>query len=261
MSDLRLIDVHAHLQDEKFAEDLPEVIKRAKNAGVTRIVNAGTTVADSRRAVEIAAEYPGCLALIGIHPHEASSFNVDSVTELRSLASEPGVLGIGEIGIDFHYDFSPRDVQIKVFKELWQLAAELQMPAVVHVREAYNAFFEAIAGLPAPAKVLLHCFSGDLDIARRAVDMGFHFSIGGALTFPKSELTREVFGFLPANRIHLETDCPYLAPQFKRGKRNEPAYLTSTLEQMAKVRRLSTPAMAEIINQNAIELFGTKAGK
>ncbi len=261
MSDLRLIDVHAHLQDEKFAEDLPEVIKRAKNAGVTRIVNAGTTVADSRRAVEIAAEYPGCLALIGIHPHEASSFNVDSVTELRSLASEPGVLGIGEIGIDFHYDFSPRDVQIKVFKELWQLAAELQMPAVVHVREAYNAFFEAIAGLPAPAKVLLHCFSGDLDIARRAVDMGFHFSIGGALTFPKSELTREVFGFLPANRIHLETDCPYLAPQFKRGKRNEPAYLTSTLEQMAKVRRLSAPAMAEIINQNAIELFGTKAGK
>ncbi len=261
MSDLRLIDVHAHLQDEKFAEDLPEVIKRAKNAGVTRIVNAGTTVADSRRAVEIAAEYPGCLALIGIHPHEASSFNVDSVTELRSLASEPGVLGIGEIGIDFHYDFSPHDVQIKVFKELWQLAAELQVPAVVHVREAYNAFFEAIAGLPAPAKVLLHCFSGDLDIARRAVDMGFHFSIGGALTFPKSELTREVFGFLPANRIHLETDCPYLAPQFKRGKRNEPAYLTSTLEQMAKVRRLSAPAMAEIINQNAIELFGTKAGK
>ena len=148
MSDLRLIDVHAHLQDEKFAEDLPEVIKRAKNAGVTRIVNAGTTVADSRRAVEIAAEYPGCLALIGIHPHEASSFNVDSVTELRSLASEPGVLGIGEIGIDFHYDFSPHDVQIKVFKELWQLAAELQVPAVVHVREAYNAFFEAIAGLP-----------------------------------------------------------------------------------------------------------------
>lgn len=260
MSDLRLIDVHAHLQDEKFAEDLPEVIKRAKNAGVTRIVNAGTTVADSRRAVEIAAKYPGCLALIGIHPHEASSFNVDSVTELRSLASEPGVLGIGEIGIDFHYDFSPRDVQIKVFKELWQLAAALQMPAVIHVREAYDAFFEAITGLPAPAKVLLHCFSGDLDIARRAVDMGFHFSIGGALTFPKSELTREVFGFLPANRIHLETDCPYLAPQFKRGKRNEPAYLTSTLEQMAKVRRLSTPAMAEIINQNAIELFGTKAG-
>ena len=260
MSDLRLIDVHAHLQDEKFADDLPDVVKRAKSAGVTRIVNAGTTVADSRRAVEIAAKYPGCLALIGIHPHEASSFNENSVAELKSLASEPGVIGIGEIGIDFHYDFSPRDVQIKVFKELWQLAAELQMTAVVHVREAYDAFFEAIVGLPAPTKVLLHCFSGDLDIARRAVDMNFHFSIGGALTFPKSDLTREVFGFLPANRIHLETDCPYLAPQFKRGKRNEPAYLTAALEQMAKVRRLSTSAMAEILNQNAIELFGTKAG-
>ena len=260
MSDLRLIDVHAHLQDEKFADDLPDVVRRAGNAGVTRIVNAGTTVADSRRAVEIAAQYPGCLALIGIHPHEASSFDADSINELKAMAGEPAVLGIGEIGIDFHYDFSPRDVQIKVFKELWRLAAELQMPAVIHVREAYDAFFEAIAGLPAPTGVLLHCFSGDLDIARRAVDMGFHFSIGGALTFPKSDLTREVFGFLPADRIHLETDCPYLAPQFKRGKRNEPAYLTATIEQLAKVRRLSTAAMAEILNRNAIELFGTKAG-
>lgn len=260
MSELFLIDVHSHLQDEKFAEDIDEVVKRANGAGVKRIVNAGTSVADSRKVIEIANRYPGCLALIGIHPHDAASFDGTSLDTLRGLAAENTVVGIGEIGIDFHYDFAPRELQIEVFKQLWLLAAELEMPAVIHVREAYEAFFAAIKGLPKPKKVMLHCFSGDLEIARAAADLDFHFSIGGALTFPKSDLTREVFKVLPADRIHLETDCPYLAPQFKRGKRNEPAYLVSTLEQLAKVRKLSVSAMADTLKKNALSFFGTKAG-
>ncbi len=255
-----LVDVHAHLQDEKFAEDLAGVVERAANAGVTRIINAGTSIEDSRRAIEIAKRFEGCLSLVGIHPHDASSFNENSLSELRAMTDDPVVIGIGEIGLDFHYDFAPRDKQIAVFRELWLLAADLQLPAVIHVREAYDAFFSAISGLKSPPRVLLHCFSGDLDIARRAIDLGFNFSTGGALTYPKSETTRDVFKLLPEDRIHLETDCPYLAPQFKRGKRNEPAYMTSTLEQLARIRKVPVNAMAEILKNNAINFFGTKAG-
>ena len=255
-----LVDVHAHLQDEKFAEDLADVVERAANAGVTRIINAGTSVADSRRAIAIARRFESCRCLVGIHPHDASSFNETSLSELRAMTDDPLVIGIGEIGLDFHYDLAPRDTQISVFRDLWQLASELQLPAVIHVREAYDAFFAAISDLQSPPRVLLHCFSGDLDIARRAIDLGFSFSTGGALTYPKSEMTRDVFRFLPEDRIHLETDCPYLAPQFKRGKRNEPAYLTSTLEQLSRIRKIPVNAMAEILKNNAINFFGTKAG-
>ena len=260
MPGLFLIDVHAHLQDEKFSEDRAETIKRATLAGVKRIVNAGTSVEDSKRAVEIAEAFPGCLALVGIHPHDASTFNESALAALENMASHPGVVGIGEIGLDFHYDFSPRDVQIDVFKRLWKLASDLSLPAVIHVREAYDAFFSAISGNLRPDKVMLHCFSGDLEIARTAIDMGFHFSIGGALTFPKSDLTREVFSLLPGERIHIETDCPYLAPQPKRGKRNEPAYLPHTLEYLAKIRHTSSSLLAESLKQNAISFFGSKAG-
>lgn len=260
MTEHFLIDVHAHLQDEKFAEDCNEVVERAIKAGVKRIINAGTSVADSKRAIELAHRYPECQALVGIHPHDALSFNDNSLIELKALASEAGVIGIGEIGLDFHYDFSPREVQINVFKQLWLLAVELKLPVLIHVREAYEVFFATIAGLPKLDKVMLHCFSGDLQTARTAVENGFHFSIGGALTYPKSDLTREVFRILPENSIHLETDCPYLAPQVKRGKRNEPAFIASTLEQLAKVRKLSTASMAEILKQNARSFFGEKAG-
>ncbi|MDD3147713.1 MAG: TatD family hydrolase [Candidatus Riflebacteria bacterium] len=255
-----LTDVHAHLQDGKFSEDLEEVVRRAAEAGITRIINAGTSIEDSHRAIEIARKFPVCRSLVGIHPHDASTFNENSLNELKEMASDPCVIGIGEIGLDFHYDLSPRETQISVFRQLWLLAAELNLPAVIHVREAYDAFFTAIQGLSCPPKVLLHCFSGDLNIARQAVDNGFHFSIGGALTFPKSELTREVFKHLPEDRIHLETDCPYLAPQFKRGKRNEPAFMTATLEQLARLRKLPTVAMAEILKQNNISFFGPEAG-
>ena len=260
MAEQFLVDVHSHLQDEKFSADREEVIKRAIQAGVKRMVNAGTSIADSRLAIELAGRHPECLALVGIHPHDASTFTETSIAELRAMASETGVVGIGEIGLDFHYDFSPRELQINAFKQLWLLAVELRMPAVIHVREAYDAFFTALEDLPKLDNVLLHCFSGDLEIARTAVDKGFHFSIGGALTFPKSDLTREVFKILPESRIHLETDCPYLAPQSRRGKRNEPAYIVSNLEQLAKVRKLSTSAMAGILKQNAISFFGAKAG-
>jgi TatD DNase family protein len=258
MNNSFLVDVHAHLQDEKLFPECDEIVSRAEDAGVKRIINAGTCVATSRQAVEIARKHQNCLALVGVHPHDASGASSTTCDELRELARLPEVVGIGEIGLDFHYNFSPPEVQVAVFKELWNLAAELNMPAIIHVREAFNEFFEAISELPKPAKVMLHCFSGDLDMARRAADMGFHFSIGGALTFPKSETTRAVFKYLPDEVIHLETDCPYLAPQPKRGKRNEPAWLPLTLESMAKVRGTTCDDMARILHRNAVAFFGPR---
>ena len=258
MNNFFLVDVHAHLQDEKLFPECDEIVRRAEDAGVKRIINAGTCVVTSKQAIEIARKHHNCLALVGVHPHDASGANSTTGDELRELACLPEVVGIGEIGLDFHYNFSPPEVQVAVFKELWKLAAELNMPAIIHVREAFSEFFAAIHELPTPPKVMLHCFSGDLDLARRAADMGFHFSIGGALTFPKSETTRAVFKYLPDEVIHLETDCPYLAPQPKRGKRNEPAWLPLTLESMAKVRGMDCSEMAHILHRNAVTFFGPR---
>ena len=170
------------------------------------------------------------------------------------------MLGIGEIGLDYFYDFAPKELQIEVFQKQWKLAASLDVPVELHIRDAYEDFFPAISNLPAPTKKLLHCFSGDLEIAKKALDLGFEFSIGGVLTFPKSEVTREVFRYIPVEKIHLETDCPYLAPQGKRGKRNEPANVSITIETLAKVKNLSVDELSEILIDNAHRFFGKKLG-
>ncbi|HAE38357.1 MAG TPA: hypothetical protein DCG57_06930 [Candidatus Riflebacteria bacterium] len=258
MSDVFLVDVHAHLQDEKLFSECSELVARASESGVQRIINAGTCVETSLQAIDIARQYPGCSALVGVHPHDASGADAETENRLRELAKLPEVVGIGEIGLDFHYNFSPPEIQTAVFKSLWRLAADLDMPAVIHVREAFDDFFAAIKELPRPPKVMLHCFSGDIEIARKAADLGFHFSIGGALTFTKSDMTRAVFKFLPDNVIHLETDCPYLAPQPKRGKRNEPAWLALTFEHLCKLRGTDCEDMRRKLHNNAITFFGSR---
>lgn len=251
-----LVDVHAHLQDEQLIKDCAQIVKNAANAGVERIINAGCSVKESLCCIEIAKQYKSCKALVGLHPQNANEFNGDTVKSLKAMLNEPCVLGIGEIGLDYHYDCAPHELQKEVFKAQWLLACEANKPVELHIRDAYDDFFACINGLPKPPKVLLHCFSGGLDDARRAVDMGFSFSIGGVITYKKSDETRAVFKLLPDNLIHLETDCPYLAPQPKRGKRNEPAFLPMTLEALAHVKRLSTSALKERLYKNAVEFFG-----
>ncbi|NLM18203.1 MAG: TatD family hydrolase [Candidatus Riflebacteria bacterium] len=262
MSKKELIDVHTHLNDERLIDDLDGLIFRAKDAGVGKIINAACTVAESKQVADIAETHRECYATAGIHPHNALEYNgQSSLNKLKEILGHPKVLAVGEIGLDYHYNFSPAEAQKNVFRNLWLLAHELNMPAVLHIREAYDDFFEIINELPAPPKVMLHCFSGDTDNAKRAVDMGFHFSIGGILTFPKSDETREIFTMLPESRIHIETDAPYLAPQKKRGKTNEPAYLPFVLKAMAKVRNKTDAEMTEILWHNAQDFFGDKLGK
>ena len=260
MSSTFLIDVHAHLEDEKFSEDVRETINRASEAGVKRIINAGCSIPECEAIIKLSEEYPECYSIVGVHPHNAKEFIEGDLEKITSFTKHNKVLGIGEIGLDYFYDFAPKNLQIEVFQKQWELAAKLNLPVELHIRDAYDDFFPSIKALPQPPKVMLHCFSGDLDIARKALDMGFEFSIGGVLTFNRSEETRQIFKFIPDNRIHLETDCPYLAPQGKRGKRNEPAYVAITLEYLAKVKCCSVEHITEVLYNNAKSFFGTKLG-
>jgi TatD DNase family protein len=255
-----LIDVHAHLEDEKFSEDVRETIERASTAGVKRIINAGCSIPECEAIIKLSELYNECFSIVGVHPHNAKEFVEEDLDKLTKFTKHSKVLGIGEIGLDYFYDFAPKDLQIEVFQKQWVLASKLNLPVELHIRDAYVDFFPAIKELPKPPKVMLHCFSGDIDIARKALDLGFEFSIGGVLTFNKSESTRQIFKFIPDNRIHLETDCPYLAPQGKRGKRNEPAFVAITLEFLAKVKCCSVEHITEILYQNAKSFFGEKLG-
>ena len=251
-----LVDTHAHLHDEKFKEETEVIFNRAIENNVSLIINVGTSIENSREAIKLAEKYAQCYALVGIHPHDSSDFTQGSIGELEEMLTHPKVLGIGEIGLDYHYDFSPKDKQMIAFIEQWKLAARKQVPVVLHIREAYDDFFANIKGLPESDKRLLHCFSGDLDIARKALDMGFNFSIGGTLTFKKADIIRNVFKYLPIDKIHLETDCPYLAPTPKRGKRNEPSYIRYTFNSLAELRKMNSDELAAQLFNNAIKFFG-----
>ncbi|MGM0600358.1 MAG: TatD family hydrolase [Candidatus Rifleibacteriota bacterium] len=253
-----LIDVHAHLQDEKFADEHDLIIKNALQADVCKIINAGTCLETSQQAINLADKYECCYAAAGIHPHDSETYAGEpTIAKLKKMLQHPRVVALGEIGLDFYYDFSSPEKQKETFSALWQLATEMKVPVVVHLREAFETFFDIIKELPCPPKVLLHCFSGDVGIAGKAADMGFHFSIGGILTFPNSDITRDVFTFLPDDLIHLESDCPYLAPKPKRGKRNEPAYIKHTFEFLCQLRRTEPEQLKSKLQKNAQNLFGS----
>lgn len=260
MSSAYLIDVHAHLEDEKFCSDVGETINRASMAGVKKIINAGCSVSEFEKIRKIAEEHSETYYLVGIHPHNAKEFEDSHLPLLADYTRLPKCLGIGEIGLDYFYDFSPRELQIEVFQKQWELAAKLSLPVELHIRDAYKDLFPAIKKLPTPPKVMLHCFSGDLEIAKKALDLGFEFSIGGVLTFNKSDSTREVFKFIPRDKMHLETDCPYLSPQGKRGKRNEPGFLPITAQYLAEIKGWSIEFTTETLYENAKRFFGDKLG-
>jgi TatD DNase family protein len=238
-----VIDSHCHLADSAFDPDLPEVIARAKAVGVSRvlcILTAGDA-GESSRAIRVAELWPDVRFAIGVHPHVAGPYagrlgEVESIVR-REVEANPRARAIGEIGLDYHYDFSPRDVQREVFRCQVELARELRQPVVIHTREATSDTF-AILAEEGRGEVtgVFHCFSGDAVMARQAVDLGFHVSFAGLVTFPKAERVREAARFVPPDRLLVETDAPYLAPVPHRGQRNEPAYVVRTVEALASLR-------------------------
>jgi TatD DNase family protein len=257
-----MIDSHCHLAAEEFAGDLAAVVDRAGAAGVTGalcILSAGDE-AEAARAAEVRAVWPAVRFAAGVHPHQAGRFaeSTDRAVETvrRSLA-EHGACAIGEIGLDYHYDFSPRDVQQAVFRAQLRLARELRLPIVIHTREATADTFSLLAEEGGgTVRGVFHCFTGDEAMARAAIDLDFHVSFAGIVTFPRADSIRAAAGIVPGGRILAETDAPYLAPVPHRGRRNEPAFVARVIDALAGVRGLEPADLAAQVAANFEALFG-----
>jgi TatD DNase family protein len=249
------IDTHAHLEMEAFDRDREQVLKRAVKAGLTAIITVGTTLADCKKAVALAGRYPPLYAAVGIHPHEVKGIDSGTYDALRLLAHRDKVVAVGEIGLDFFYDHSPREVQLRRFAEQLDLAEELDMPVIIHDRDAHKETLEILRPRKGRLRGVLHCFSGDWAMARECLDMGFHLSVAGPVTYRKADRLREVAREMPLERLLIETDAPYLAPQPHRGKRNEPAYVVETAGCLAEIRGLSVGELNRLTAANARRLF------
>lgn len=242
-----MIDSHCHLDSEKFADDLDAVLERAAAAGITRMLSIGAAELDG--ALKIARKYSHVLASVGVHPHDAAGVTAKTYDDLRALAKDSKVVAFGEIGLDYHYDFSPREVQREVFTEQLKIAGEARLPVVIHTREAWD---DTISMLRAKwsGGGILHCFTGTPDQAREALGLGFHIAFGGVLTFRTAEEVREAARIVPDERLLIETDAPFLAPIPWRGKRNEPAFMTETARRLAEVRGVSVEQIESITTAN-----------
>ncbi len=253
-----LVDTHTHLDDPDFDPDRAEVIARALSNGVVAIISVGAGLASSRAAVSLAEKQPAIYAAVGVHPHEARTLDRAGQAELRALARHPQVVAIGETGLDYYRDLSPRNVQRQVFEAHLALAHELDKPVIVHDREAHHDVMTILrrSGGRAGGKVgVLHCFSGNLDMAQEAIELGFYISIAGPVTFLNAHRLAEKVRRLPLERLLIETDCPYLAPHPHRGKRNEPAHVRLVAEALAKLKDMSLQEVAAITTDNARALF------
>ncbi len=256
-----LVDTHAHLDAGEFDADRDEVITRARDASVSTIITVGTGVESGHRSTELAEQYQGILAVIGIHPHAASTATEADITAIARLAKHPKVVAIGEIGLDFYRNYSPRDSQFRTLKWQLDLAARLGLPVVIHCRQAHEEMLNVLRDWTARHKErqspgVIHCFQGDTRTTRQYLEMGFYLSLGGYITYPANSNAHDVIRSIPADRLIVETDCPYLAPQHYRGRRNEPAYVRYTAEELARIRGVPFETIAQETTENARRLFG-----
>jgi len=252
-----LIDTHCHLDDPKFNSDRDEVVKRAVSAGVEYIVNIGSDFENSKAAVEIAAKYENVYATVGLHPHDAKLLDNKTFDEFKKLAKKPKVIAIGEVGLDYYRNLSPKEEQKEVFKKFLTLAEELNLPLIIHAREADNDTL-AILKEYKPKKAVLHCFSASEEMLREALAMGYYISYTCAVTFKNADNLRQLVKATPIERMFLETDAPYMAPQKFRGLRCEPAYVAILAEEIARIKGLSVEDVSRITSLNAAQFFGVK---
>jgi TatD DNase family protein len=253
-----VVDTHCHLADPKLYADLDAVLARANEAAIGAIVSVGaiSSIETDRRTIEIAEQHPHIYAAIGVHPHDAKDCDAERIDALRDLAQSKKVVAIGESGLDFHYMHSPMEAQEAALRKHLELAMELDLPISIHCRDA-EARLSAIArevGMPARGGVI-HCFTGNTDAAREFVALGFYISFSGIVTFRNAREIQAAAPTVPDDRVLVETDAPYLAPEPYRGKRNEPAYVRRTLEVLAKLRGVEADDLARITSENARRLF------
>jgi TatD DNase family protein len=252
-----LIDTHAHLEMREFGDDREDVIKRAREAGVEYIITIGTTIESSRDAVLLADKYDFIYAAVGIHPHEVKDILHPAYEILRHLAKHKKVVAYGEIGLDYFYEHSPKSDQKRKFRDMLREARELDLPVIIHDRDAHDDALQIISEeWPPDLGGVMHCFSGDDAMAKKLIELGFSLGVAGPVTFPKAEALREVIRQVPIEHLLIETDAPYLAPQPMRGKRNEPAFVRYTAEAVARIKGLTADDVARITSFNAMQLFG-----
>lgn len=261
------IDTHAHLQDEQFSDDLDEVLNAALYSGISKIILPGTDLADSNAALLLAQKYPRLIVCAaGIHPHQAAQSDQEELEQLYELIDQyrgREIVAVGEVGLDYHYDFAPRPVQKALFEKMLDMAYELDLPLVVHDRESTADTLSILGQQAAKGRLravpgVFHCFSGSVETARILLDMGFYLGFDGPITFKNARRPHEVIRICPLERLLIETDSPYLAPVPFRGKRNEPSRVVLVCEKMAEIKGLEASAMAGITTANAISLFGLK---
>jgi len=247
-----LVDTHCHL--DAYKEDLPDIIKRAESSGIKRIITIGTDKKTSIKAIDLAKKYKNIYAAIGVHPHDAKEFTNDTKMIFKELAKSEKVIAIGEIGLDYHYDNSPRQIQQKVFATQLELAKELQLPVIIHSRDAK---VDTLSFLKNAGKIkgLMHCFSGDIDMLEQVISLELFISFAGNVTFKNAKELHEIVKIIPDEYILIETDAPYLTPVPLRGKRNEPSYLIYIAEKIASLRGVSVEDIARITTINAKRLF------
>jgi TatD DNase family protein len=256
------IDSHAHLDHPDLRDDVEGILERARGVGLTQILTVASTLESSRACIALAEQHAELFATVGIHPHDAAAAGADDLQRVEELTGHPRVAAVGETGLDYHYDFSPRPVQRDLFARHVELALRVQKPLVIHLREAHDDALAILEpGCRRGARGVVHCFTGDRTEAERWVTLGLYISFSGIVTFPKSRSIQEAAAWVPADRILVETDAPYLAPVPHRGKRNEPAFVVRTAEHVAKLRGVPPDELLGLAAENTRRLFALPADR
>lgn len=250
-----IFDSHAHLDDKRFG-DREEIIANLYDDGIKYVLNPGADRESSERAYKLAKKYDNIYGAVGTHPHDAKDFTEDDLKRYEELSKDEKILAIGETGLDFYYDNSPRDIQEKVFREQLDLCIRTNLPVIIHTRDAIEETYNVLKDYEGKVKGIIHCYSDNWENAQRFLDLGYLIGLGGVVTFKKSEATREVAKNIPIERLVLETDAPYLSPEPFRGRRNEPKYTKVVAEKIAEVRNEDVDYIIEQTFSNAMEIFG-----
>lgn len=254
---MRWTDTHLHLHFPQYDADRSQVIDRALQTSFRYLLNIGTDLEDSKKAIAVAEQYPQVYAAVGYHPHETKTANPADLAEIEKLLAHPKVVAIGEVGLDYFHDHSPREVQEKLLQIFLGWYPVHKKPIIIHCRDAYDDLMRILLkNAKPPFQGVLHCFSSTAEIMKKYLDLGFHISFGGALTYKKNDALREACRICPRDRLLLETDAPYLPPQSRRGQRNEPVYMIETAECAAGLHRMDLETVAELTTSNAAKLFG-----
>ena len=254
-----LIDSHAHLDDERFNKDRDKLIKSLGENGISTVINIGADLPSSIKSVKLSEEYDNIYAAVGVHPHSASDMDEGTIEVLKAFSSREKVVAIGEIGLDYYYDNSPRDVQRTWFKRQMKLAKEVNLPIVVHSREANQETFDMIkAESDGNLRGVIHCYSGSVELALEYIKLGYYISFAGPVTFKNAKTPKEVAKAVPIDRLLVETDSPYLTPEPHRGKRNEPLYVRHVAAMIAELRGMTIEELARATSENTKRLFNLR---